>query len=124
MVLVRNVLVSREPVYAVEEWATQYAPDFLNLWPEQVALLHDNRLERCSTRLFAGTRPKLILAVVRHVIEGFQVRLAELHNDSTMVSFYDTCSDAAELPRRDSAVPRASDCRRLFAFSPSCPMLG
>ena len=27
VVLVQNVLVSREPVYAVGEWAAQYAPD-------------------------------------------------------------------------------------------------
>jgi hypothetical protein len=72
----------------VGEWAAQFAPDLLNVWPAQVALLHDDRLGRCLTRLFAGTSPELILAVVRHVIEEFQVGLEELHNDSTTVSFY------------------------------------
>jgi transposase len=100
VVLVQNVLVSREPVYAVGEWAAQYAPDLLDVWPEQVALLHDDRLGRCLTRLFAGTTPELILAVVRHVIEEFQVGLEELHNDSTTVSFYGAYSEAAEEGRR------------------------
>ena len=95
LVLVRNVLVSREPVYAVGEWAARYAPDLLNVWPEQMALLHDDRLGRCLTRLFAGTGPELLLAVVRHVIQEFDVGLDELHNDSTTVSFYGAYADAA-----------------------------
>lgn len=96
LVLVRNVLLSREPVYAVGAWAAQFAPDLFNLWEEQVALLHDDRLGRCLTRLFVGTGPELILAVVRHVIAEFQVSLDELHNDSTTVSFYGTYDEAAE----------------------------
>jgi len=72
----------------------------LNLWPDQVALLQDDRLGRCLTRLFAGTGPELILAVVRRVIEEFQVGLDELHNDSTTVSFYGAYSAAAEEGRR------------------------
>lgn len=100
LVLVRNVLVSREPVYAVGEWAARFAPDLLNVWPEQVSLLHDDRLGRCLTRLFAGTGPELLLAVVRHVIGEFQVGLDELHNDSTTVSFYGAYPEATKEGRR------------------------
>jgi hypothetical protein len=96
LVLVRNVLMSREPVYAVGAWAARFAPDLFNLWDEQVALLHDDRLGRCLTRLFLGTGPELILAVVRHVIAEFQVSLDELHNDSTTVSFYGVYQEASE----------------------------
>jgi transposase len=96
LVLVRNVLLSREPVYAVGAWAAQFAPDLFNLWDEQVALLHDDRLGRCLTRLFMGTGPDLILAVVRHVIAEFQVSLEELHNDSTTVTFSGAYDEAAE----------------------------
>jgi transposase len=96
LVLVRNVLMSREPVYAVGAWAARFAPDLFNLWDEQVALLQDDRLGRCLTRLFLGTGPELILAVVRHVITEFQVSLDELHNDSTTVSFYGVYQEASE----------------------------
>lgn len=96
LVFVRNVLMSREPVYAVGRWAAQFGPDLFNLWDEQVALLHDDRLGRCLTRLFVGTGPELILAVVRHVIGEFQVSLEELHNDSTTVSFFGAYDEAAE----------------------------
>ena len=87
LVLIRNVLLSREPVYAVGEWAARYAPDLFDLWIDEVSLLQDDRLGRCLARLFAGTGPELILAVVRQVIDEFQVSLDELHNDSTTVSF-------------------------------------
>lgn len=100
LVLVRNVLLSREPVYAVGAWAARFAPDLFNLWEEQVALLHDDRLGRCLTRLFRGTGPELILAVVRHVIAEYQVSLDELHNDSTTVSFYGAYQEAREEGQR------------------------
>lgn len=100
LVLVRNVLLPREPVYAVGAWAVRFAPDLFNLWEEQVALLHDDSLGRCLTRLFRGTGPELILAVVRHVIAEYQVSLDELHNDSTTVSFYGAYQEASEEGQR------------------------
>ena len=57
-------------------------------------MLHDDRLGRCLTRLFRGTGPELILAVVRHVIAEYQVSLDELHNESTTVA-----NDGAEISR-------------------------
>ena len=109
LVLIRNVLLSREPVYAVGEWAARYAPDLFDLWIEEVALLQDDRLGRCLARLFPGAGPELILAVVRQVIDEFQVSLDELHNDSTTVSFYGAYEDASEGrtprgPRMHSAI--------------------
>jgi hypothetical protein len=87
LVLVRNVLMSREPVYAIAEWTARFLPDQFDLGPQQLSLLHDDRLGRSLTRLFLGAGPELILAVVRHVIAEFDVSLDELHNDSPTVSF-------------------------------------
>jgi len=36
LVLVRNLLVSREPLYGIGEWAAGYAPDHLGLTPQQL----------------------------------------------------------------------------------------
>jgi len=94
LVLVRNVLLSRQPVYGVPEWAAEFAPDLLDLWHDEVALLHDDRLGRALDRLFESVAPELILAVVRHVVQEFAVGLDELHNDSTTVSFYGAHEDA------------------------------
>ena len=107
LVLIRNVLLSREPVYAVGEWAARYAPDLFDLWIDEVSLLQDDRLGRCLARLFAGAGPELILAVVRQVIDEFQVSLDELHNDSTTVSFYGAYEDAAKEGHREGRITPA-----------------
>lgn len=99
LLLVRNVLVSREPLYAVPEWAARYGPELFDLFHQDVDALHDDRLGACLTRLFHATTPALILAVVRHALDVFQVSLDELHNDSTSVAFYGAYP-AARKPRR------------------------
>ncbi len=89
MILVRNVLMSREPMYGVGEWARTYAPDLFDLWPDQLDGLNDDRVGRCLDRLFetvALNRSSLIMDVVSHVVSEFELRLDELHNDSTTVT--------------------------------------
>ncbi len=106
LVLLRNVLLSRQPVYGVAEWAARFAPDLLDLRPEDVALLHDDRLGHALDRLFDSVGPELILAVVRQVVQEFAVSLDELHNDSTSVSFFGAYEGAEkEGTQRGRATP-------------------
>ena len=100
LVLLRNLLLSREPIYGVGEWAQRYAPDLLGLSPDQLPHLNDDRLGRCLDRLFDTTGPDLLLHVVRHVVREFQVSLDELHNDSTTVSFFGAYAGAEAEARR------------------------
>jgi hypothetical protein len=37
LVLLRNLLLSREPIYGVGEWAARHAPDLLGLSPRELA---------------------------------------------------------------------------------------
>jgi transposase len=96
LLLVRNVLVSREPIYGVADWACGYAPDLLDLSEGRLDALNDDRLGRCLNRLFQATGPELILDVVRQAIREFGLRLEELHNDSTSISFHGEYAEAAE----------------------------
>jgi transposase len=96
LLLVRNVLVSRQPMYAVPQWAAQYAPEAFDLYHADIPLLHDDRLGKCLARLYTATTPDFILAVVRKAIEEFGVTLDELHNDSTSISFHGQYPTAAE----------------------------
>ena len=101
LLLIKNVLISREPIYGIGEWAERYAPDELGLKGDDLKHLNDDRIGRCLDRLFDATCPELLLDVVRHVVKEFGVSLEELHNDSTTVSFYGAYHDAAEEePRR------------------------
>jgi transposase len=96
LVLVRNILVSREPIYGIGDWSTHFAPDLLDLYDDELPLVQDDRLGRCLDRMFDGAGREFILAVVRHVIHEFQVSLDELHNDSTTVSFHGSYDEAKE----------------------------
>ena len=44
MVLVRNLLISREPLYGVGAWAKPFEPSLLDMSPLEVAFLNDDRL--------------------------------------------------------------------------------
>jgi transposase len=107
LVLVRNVLLSRQPVYGVAEWAAEFAPDLFDLWPEELARLHDDRLGRALDRLFDSVGPELILAVVRQVVREFSVNLDELHNDSTSISFYGAYEGAEQESRQRGRTTQA-----------------
>src|SRR3954453_10587292 len=96
LVLFANLLMAREPVYGVGEWAALFPPDLLGLREQDLSRLHDDRLGRGLDRMFEGIGPTLIMAVVRHVIQEFAISLDELHNDSTTVSFYGAYDEAGQ----------------------------
>ena len=94
--LVCNLLVSREPLYGVAEWACNYAPDVLGFKPEELEHLNDDRVGRSLDRLFAALDSELVMAVVRQVVQEFDVSLNELHNDSTSIAFFGAYPDAQQ----------------------------
>jgi Domain of unknown function (DUF4277) len=107
LVLFANLLMAREPVYGIGEWAALFPPDLLGLRQHDLTRLHDDRLGRSLDRMFEGIGPTLIMAVVRHVIQEFAVSLDELHNDSTTVSFYGAYDEAGRESEQRGR-PRAS----------------
>jgi len=100
LLLVKNILLSREPIYGIGEWAESYAPDLLGLQPDELKQINDDRVGRCLDRLFDAPIAELVLDVVRHVIAEFGLRLDELHNDSTTVSLFGAYDQAAEEGQR------------------------
>ncbi len=94
LVLLRNYLVSREPIYGVGEWARQYGPNLLGLSSRQIASLNDDGVGRSLNRLFDADCPALVLAITQHVVEEFGLDLSEIHNDSTTITFFGAYDDA------------------------------
>ncbi len=88
MILLKNLLVAREPLYGIGEWAARHDPEWLGLTPPQLSSLNDDRVGRCLDRLFDADVPSLTLAVVAHAVREFGVNLDELHNDSTTITFH------------------------------------
>ena len=96
LLLLKNLLVSREPVYSIAEWTQNFAPDLFDLWPDQIEHLNDDRIGRCLDRVTQSLDSNLIMDVVTHVVLEFDLDLSELHNDSTTISVFGDYSDAAE----------------------------
>ncbi|MGI0067457.1 MAG: IS1634 family transposase [Thermoplasmata archaeon] len=86
-VLLRNLILDRGPVYGTERWVLPFSPYLLDLAPEEVRLLNDDRGGRALDALFDADRASLLNAVVVDAIREFRLDLSELHNDSTSVTF-------------------------------------
>ncbi len=99
LVLLRNLLLSREPIYGVGEWAARHAPQTLGLLSQDLPRLNDDGVGRALDRLFMADVPSLVLAVATHVVKEFGVTLDELHNDSTTVTFCGAYTQAATSQR-------------------------
>ena len=98
--LVRNVMLRRAPVYALEEWAAPFEPGQLRLAAAEACLLNDDRVGRALDRLFDADRASLLTEVVVRAVREFQVELEALHNDSTTVTFSGQYSSADGRARR------------------------
>lgn len=94
--LVRNLLVCREPLYGVGAWATRYEPALLDLTDEQLGTLNDDRVGRALDRLFDADVASLTLDVAAHAVREFGVTLDQLHNDSTTVTFHGDYDSATQ----------------------------
>jgi transposase len=94
LLLVQNLLISREPLYGVGEWAARHDTRWLDLSDEQLPSLNDDRVGRALDRLFDADVAALTLDVAAHAVSEYDVTLDELHNDSTTVTFHGDYEDA------------------------------
>ena len=86
-VLLRSILVEREPIYQQGETARGFAPHAIDLEVHEVRLVGDDVIGRALDRLFDADRSALLTELVVRATERFQLTLDELHNDSTSVKF-------------------------------------
>ncbi len=62
-------------------------PKLLGLSPAAAASFNDDRADRALDRLFDADRASLLTELVLRAIREFEVQMAELHNDSTSITF-------------------------------------
>ena len=104
-VLLRSIVVEREAIYRQQETAVSFAPELFGLSAPQMGHLGDDRIGRALDRLFDADRAALLTEVVLAVAQKFAVRFAELHNDSTSVSFCGQYRGANGHPIRGRTAP-------------------
>jgi hypothetical protein len=86
-VLVRSILIEREPIYRQQETVHGFAAALFGLSGEQAVQVGDDRLRRALDQLFDADRGALLTELVVTVGKAFAVDFAELHNDSTSIRF-------------------------------------
>jgi len=116
-VLVRNLCVSRRPLYGLSVWARGYEPSLVGLEAAtDVARLNDDRVGRALDQLFAADRASLLTALSLAVIGRFGVEVRELHNDSTSIVLFGSYREATGQARGACArQPRSGGSRRTIA---------
>ena len=99
-VLLRNILIARQPLYGLAEWANRFEPALLGLTAEAPQYFNDDRVGRCLDALFRSDRATLMTEIVVHAVEEFGLELRELHNHSATATFTGQYGDADGKPER------------------------
>ena len=91
---VTNLVLGREPLYGLGEWAARHDPTLLGLTDEDLAVVNDDRVGRALEALFDADRASLLIGVVLRAISEFDIDTTQLHNDSTSISVHGAYRDA------------------------------
>jgi transposase len=107
-IMIRNLLVSREPLYSLKEWVQRCDEKLLGVASvADVAMINDDRFGRCLDKLFEAKRAELMTAIVLRAVKTYGISLDELHNDSTTITFegdYRGASGEAENGKRSRRI--------------------
>lgn len=104
-VLLRSIIVEREPIYRQHETVHGFAPGLFGLSEEEMSHLSDDRIGRALDRLFDADRAALLTEVVVAVGQKFALSFAQLHNDSTSVRLCGQYRAAKRRPIRGRLAP-------------------
>lgn len=83
IILLKNILTEREAMYAVKQWAFLF-----DLKLDDGTEISDDRLGRALERLFRVDRATLQTEIVLRVIKTFNLKMEQIHNDTTSVSTF------------------------------------
>ena len=86
-ILVTNLLLARQPLYAIPPWVARRVPEHLGLSPDQLNSFNDDRIGRALDHLQKADRASLLTALVMHTVREFDIDLSEMHQDTTTVTF-------------------------------------
>jgi transposase len=100
-VLLANLLLARQPLYAIPAWIARRVPEHLGLLPDQTGLFNDDRIGRALDHLHRADRASLLATLVRHAVVAFDVDLDELHQDTTTVTLSGQYADQPDPDQAD-----------------------
>jgi transposase len=111
LALIKNTLVERNARYPVGEWAALY--DMGLIAQDKIG---DDKLGRALDRLFSADRATLQTCIVLAVMKGFDLKMEQIHNDTTSVMVrgaYDGQNAKAIQLKRGHSKERRPDLKQL-----------
>ena len=105
-VLLRDILIEREPIYQIKEWADSHDPIMVGLSGAPTKILNDDRIGRSLDTLFLADRASMMTDLVVTAVRKFNVDLSQIHNDSTTVTLTGEYDAATELKGKSSVKPK------------------
>jgi len=105
MVLLRSLLVEREPLYAQASAVGSFAASAFGLRPSELPFFSDDAVGAALDELYDANHEALITDVVVAMAREFGVRLDELHADTTTLSFSGQYPDQAGVSIRGRRPP-------------------
>jgi transposase len=87
-VLLRSIIVEREPIYRQQETVIGFVPECFGLSRLEVGSIGDDRIGRALDQLFDADRGALLTEIVVSMAKEFSLSFDEVHNDSTTVRLY------------------------------------
>src|SRR5674476_1237401 len=97
--VITNLVLGREPLYGLGEWAGRFDPGLLGLSSDDLGVLNDDRVGRALEALFDADRASLLTMVVLRAISEFSIETSQLHNDSTSISVHGVYRDGVGTER-------------------------
>lgn len=85
--VVRNLVIYHEPLYALEEWARRFPAELLGLAACHLDLINDDRVGRSLLNLFLADRASMLTELVLGAVREFDIDVSQFHNDSTSITF-------------------------------------
>lgn len=104
-VLLRSIIVEREPIYRQNETVHGFASGMFGIAAEEMEHLCDDRLGRALDRLFDADRAALLTEVALAVGQRFALKFDEFHNDATSISFCGSYRGASGRKIRGRSAP-------------------
>ena len=111
LALLKNIVVDRSALYAVGEWVALYDVGLV-----AQGKVGDDKLGRALDRLFAADRATLQTRIVLAVMNGFDLTMERIHNDTTSVMVrgaYDGQNPKAVQLKRGHSKERRPDLKQL-----------
>ncbi|EQD46046.1 IS4 family transposase, partial [mine drainage metagenome] len=94
MILLKNIILEREPLYGIAKWVTRFESSLLGLSQDQLVHVNDDRIGRTLDVIFDSDRGSMITEIAKRTMKNFGIGTDEFHNDSTTITFTSSYEDA------------------------------